>query len=119
MRNNYADNDALAKFEDTQTASGAGAAIVEIAASEDEFWCIDWISWSYDADPTAGSLKIEIGGTTVWWIDITSGGPGHIEFVRPIYTELRRDGGQPKLNEIVKVTLADGTVANKVNVRYR
>ena len=117
MRNNYADGDVQARFAKDAEASGT-AAVVTIPADANNFWAIDWISWSYSDDPTNGQLTVSIGGTVVWQVDITVGGPGHIEFERPLYTN-NRDGGQPKKNEEVVVTLADGSVANKVNVRYR
>lgn len=109
MKNNYADLDVQPKFVTDAEASGT-AAVVTIAADNEEFWAIDWISWSYGGDPTSGNLQVSIGGVVVWQIDITVGGPGHIEFEKPIYG---------LKNQAVVVTLANGGVANKVNVRYR
>lgn len=109
MRNNYADPDAQPRFA-RNTASAGTAAVVTIAAKADEFWAIDWISWSYSADPTAGRLTVEIAGTVVWEVDVTVGGPGHVEFTGPLY------GAK---NQAVVVTLANGSVTQKVNVRYR
>lgn len=109
MRNNYADNDAQPNFLTDAEASGT-AAVVTIPANADEFWAIDWITWSYAGTPTNGNLQVSIGGVVVWQVDITVGGPGHIEFKRPLY------GAK---NQAVVVTLANGGVANKVNVRYR
>ena len=117
MKNNYADQDALAIFDTDSQASGTDAEIT-IAADADEFHCIDWISWSYAGTPTNGNLSVSIDGSVVWTVDITVGGPGHIEFERPLYTN-NRQGAEPKRNEEVVITLADGSVANKVNVRYR
>lgn len=110
MRNNYADKDATPSFDNDAQPSGTPA-VVTVAADAEQFWVLDWISWSYDSTPTSGNLKVEIGGTTVWQVDITSGGPGHIEFDKPLYV--------PTKNQSLVVTLADGTVANKVNIRYR
>lgn len=109
MRNNFADNEAQPKLARATTASGT-AAVVTIAAKADEFWVIDWITWSYDDDPVGGRLTVEIGGVLVWDIDITVGGPGHIEFTGALY------GSK---NQAVVVTLANGGAAQKVNLRYR
>jgi hypothetical protein len=109
MKNNYADNDAQPRFATDAEASGT-AAVVTIPANTEEFWAIDWISWSYGGDPTGGNLQVSIGGTVVWQVDITIGGPGHIEFDKALYG---------LKNQAVVVTLANGGVANKVNVRYR
>jgi hypothetical protein len=117
MRNNYADPEALATHL-TGTASSADVTLT-IAAKADEFWVIDWISWSYSADPTAGALSVTIGGTTVYQIDITTGGPAHIDFTEgPLYTKLRTSSG-PRKNEAVVITLDNGAVVGKLNVRYR
>lgn len=117
MRNNYADKDALATHL-TGTASSADVTLT-IAASEDEFWVIDWITWSYQSDPTAGALSVTIGGTLVYQIDIKVGGPAHIDFTEgPLYTKVRTSSG-PKKNEAVVITLDNGAVVGKLNVRYR
>lgn len=109
MKNNYADLDSQPQFGSDAESSGTDA-IVTVAADANEFWVLDWISWSYGGTPSGGNLKVEIDGTIVWQVDITNGGPGHIEFEKPIYGEKNKE---------LKVTLADGGVANKVNIRYR
>jgi len=99
------------KFATNAAASGTDA-VVTIAADPNEFWVLDWVSWSYGDGLVAadGNLTISIGGVVVWQVDITTAGPGHIEFEKPIY------GAK---NQAVVITLADGTAKNKVNVRYR
>jgi hypothetical protein len=58
------------------TKAAAGAGITHVLAL---------VAWSYDADPTAGSLTIEDGaGTTVFKVDITAGGPGFFAFSPPL-----------------------------------
>jgi hypothetical protein len=109
MKNNYADNDAQPKFARATAAAGLDA-VVTIAANAVEFWVIDWITWSYSNVPTAGKLTVTIGGTVVWEVDVTVGGPGHVEFTGALY------GAK---NQAVVVTLANGAVTQKVNVRYR
>lgn len=104
------DGGAAPQFATKSEALGTPA-VITLAADPDEFWVLDWVSWSYGADPANGNLRIEIDGVVVWTEDITTGGPGHIEFSRPIYN--------PAKNQSMVVTLADGGVANKVNIRYR
>lgn len=110
MRNDYAELDANVYLVTTATASGTNAEVT-IAANPSEFWAIDWITWSYGGDPTGGKLEVLINGVVVYQIDITVGGPGHIEFIKPLYTGV--------VNQVVVVRLTDGSVANKLNVRYR
>lgn len=110
MKIDYAEPDATPYLATAATASGTNA-VVTLAADHDQFWVIDWISWSYGGPPTGGKLEVSIGGVIVFQIDITAGGPGHVDFSRPLYI--------PALNRAVVVTLTNGTVANKLNVRYR
>lgn len=110
MKVDYAEPDATPYLATAATASGTNA-VVTIAADANQFWVIDWISWSYGGTPTGGKLGVTIGGVLVYQIDITASGHGHVDFVRPLHI--------PILNRAVVVTLTNGTVANKVNVRYR
>ena len=110
MRNNYGDLDAQPTLKTAAEASGTDA-VITIAAEETQFWAIDWISWSYGDYPTDGNLEVKIDGVVVWQVDITSGGPGHLEFMKPLYVQ--------NLNTSVVITLSDGGTSNKVNVRYR
>lgn len=107
MKNNYADCDAQPTFE---SATGGGEVSITIADDPLQFWCIDWISWSYDDTPAGGKLTVEAGGAVLWEVDITVGGPGHLEFYRGLY-------GLP--GEEVVITLADAGVSGSLNVRYR
>lgn len=57
----------------TYAAAGAGVAHV-----------ISGVAWSYDLDPTGGSLKVEDGsGSTVFQVAVTSKGPGFFVFPQP------------------------------------
>lgn len=102
---------ATPKFATAAAASGS-ATVITIAASESDFWVIDWIAWSYGSGLIAanGLLTIAIGGVTVFQVDITTAGPGHLEFKKPLY------GSR---NQPVVITLANGTTTGKLNVRYR
>lgn len=42
------------------------------------------IVWSYSAAPTGGRLTVTDGGSTVFDIDITSGGPGSLSLMIPM-----------------------------------
>lgn len=110
MKVDFAEPDATPYVATAATASGTNA-VITVAASADDFWVIDWISWSYDGTPIGGGLTVTIGGVTVYQLDITAAGPGHIEFVRGLHI--------PILNRAVVVALLNGTTANKVNIRYR
>jgi len=92
--------------------SAATAAIVTLAAVAGEIHVIDQITWSYSAAPTGGRLTVAINSVTVLDIDITSAGPGSIQFTRGLH-------GID--NQAVVVTLASGagSVAGKVNVQHR
>ena len=57
----------------TKAAAGAGVANV-----------LALVAWSYDGDPTAGSLTIADGASTVFKVDITAGGPGFFAFSPPL-----------------------------------
>jgi hypothetical protein len=58
-----------------------------------------YIYWSYSATPTGGQLSITNGGTEVFKLHITAGGPGFIPFPG---TAVGTDGAA------VVVTLASG-----------
>lgn len=94
-----------------ETETDAAASIITIAASPEHFHVIDWIAGSYASTPTNGLLTVTIGGTLVFQVAITAGGAFHFEFDRPLYV--------PTKNQEVIVTLADGGVVSRLNVRYR
>lgn len=76
------------------------AAVVTYAANTSYKNTISGVAWSYDGDPTGGSLLIEDGsGVKVFKIDITAGGPGFIAFPFP------KSGS---INTAMIVTLAAG-----------
>lgn len=110
MRQNFVDLSAEPSFATASAAAGSNA-VITVSADADQFWAIDWISWSFDAEPTDGNLKVEIGGVTVWQVDITAAGPGHIEFCKPLYKGV---AGQAAV-----VTLSGTDADKKLNVRYR
>lgn len=83
----------------TLAAAGAGVSNV-----------LGLVAWSYDDDPTAGSLTIEDGsGTTVFKVDVTSGGPGFFPFAPPIK-------GTANTAMIITLAAAGGSVSGLVSV---
>lgn len=115
MRQNYVDKSVQPWFERQLAPGAATAAVCTHAADAENFWCIDWIRWSYDGTPTGGKITVAIGGVTVEEFDITSGGPGIMRYKGPLY-----DPAQT-LNQAVVVTLASGggSVTGKLLVRGR
>jgi hypothetical protein len=114
MFQNYADRDAMPQFIKDITASAATAAVATKAADAKQFWCVDWVTWSYSAAPTGGKITIAINGVTVWEQDITAAGPGQFDFSKaPLYTGT--------LNQALTITLASGAgaVVGKVCARIR
>ncbi|MGV3720084.1 MAG: hypothetical protein ACO1SX_04160 [Actinomycetota bacterium] len=86
----------------TYAAAGAGVANV-----------ISGVAWSYDGDPTGGSLMIENGaGSTVFHVAVTSKGPGFFVFPQP---------KKGSANTAMIITLAAGGsgVTGKVNALNR
>lgn len=115
MRQNYADPEATAKFAGKFDAGANAASEITVAASPDEFWVLDSVGWSYSGDPTGGRLVVSIGGETLIDIDITSSGPGLIEFHKPYYKTDETRG------EAMVITLHAGGsgVTGRVFCRYR
>jgi hypothetical protein len=68
-----------------EPAANTAAVVTKAAAGAGISNVLALVAWSYDADPTAGSLTIEDGsGTTVFKVDITTGGPGFFAFSPPL-----------------------------------
>jgi hypothetical protein len=103
-------------LDELENASNApasnSAAVVTLAAPGDGLrHHLRYVSWSYNADPTAGRLTITgLNGGQTWSVDVTKGGPGALP-LPPLSGEL---------NTAVVVTLAAGGsgVTGKVNVSY-
>jgi len=89
-------------------------AVVTLAAVVGETHVIEDIWWSYDDDPDAGvgEVKIEAGGTEIYSVMVTTGGPGHIEM---------NGFHNGTANEAVVVTCVAGGAgkACTLNVQYR
>jgi hypothetical protein len=71
---------------------------------------IGGVSWSYDATPTSGNIKIEDGaGTSFLNLDITASGPGQIEFDPP-------KKGSPNTDMIVTLYQGGPNVKGKLTI---
>lgn len=69
---------------------------------------IHWIHFSYSDDPTGGKVTVKSGATTVYEMDVTSGGAGPLAFVPAL------EG-----TSLSVVMAAGGSgIVSKVNVRY-
>lgn len=113
MRNDFFELDAashnLQKFDSADNT----AITLTKAADEDQFWGADWVTWSYDDEPTGGRLTITIGSLVVVDIDIISGGPGILRFDPPLYVGTKGEA-------LVAVLAAGGSgVAGKLSLRVR
>ena len=74
---------------------------------------IDTLEWSYDAAPTGGRLTAVYGSTTLLDVNITTGGPGQMQWPSGLTNNTK--------NEALVVTLASGagTVVGKLSVHYK
>ena len=65
-------------------ATATAAVVTKAAAGAGVSNVIGLVTWSYDDDPTAGSLIIADGATTIFKVDITNKGPGFFPFSPPL-----------------------------------
>ena len=88
---------------DVNAPAANTSAVVTYAAVAGVSHVVSSVVWSYNAAPTGGNLKIEDGaGNTIFTTDITSQGPGFIQF-----TPAKRG----TVNTALIVTLAAGGAA--------
>jgi hypothetical protein len=115
MRNNQVDRCAQPWFEKSLAPGTDTAAVATQAADAEQFWCIDWIRWSYSAAPTGGKVTVAVGGVTIDEFDVTAGGPGIMRYDPPLYVP------EQTLNQAVVVTLAaaGAGITGKLLVRGR
>ena len=92
-----------------EPAANTAAVVTLSAGGSGVFNVLGGVYWSYSGDPSGGSLTITDGGSTVFKVDITKGGPGFFPF-NPLLT-----GGD---NAAVVATLAAGgsSISGIVNV---
>jgi hypothetical protein len=96
---------------DLATATHAAATVTYAADTTGRSHVAYKIHWSYSADPTGGRLTVTDGATVIHDQDVTKGGPGFVEFSRPL---------AGTANTAMTVTLADGgaAVVGKVKVEH-
>jgi hypothetical protein len=76
---------AAATTNQHEPAADTAAIVTKAAAGAGISHVLALVAWSYDGDPTAGSLTIVDGaGTTVFKADITAAGPGFFPFLPPL-----------------------------------
>lgn len=68
---------------DVHAPASNTAAVITYAADSRGAHVISGVAWSYDADPTGGSLTITDGGSAIFKVAITNKGPGFIPFEVP------------------------------------
>ena len=101
------------------TAASGSDSVITLAAPSGDYpgrHVLDWVTWSYAAAPTSGSLSISgiddgAGGTLTLNTDITAGGPGQLVF--------GDRGLKGAANTAVVVTLVNGAQTKKLWVQYR
>ena len=77
---------------------------------EDEGWAIERIEWSLSDDPEiAVALTVAVDGTTVWSVDVISGGPGFLNIFRSF----------PEGVVTISLGAAGVGIAGKLNVAAR
>jgi hypothetical protein len=103
--------DAEQKYAVAEPAANAAAVVTLTPVDANELFVVDHIAFSYSGTPTAGRLTVEIGGVVICKLDITTGGPGPIDWQRGLC-------GKP--GETIVITLAAGGsgIAGLLNVSY-
>jgi hypothetical protein len=95
------------------TAASGGDSVVTLNAATGNYHVLDWVVWSYAADPTTGALTITdtTANTVLLSVDVTVGGPGEIVFGD-------RGFRAPK-SAALEVKLVDGSQTKKLTVQSR
>lgn len=97
---------------DVHAPSSNTAAVLSYAAVADRRHTIGLIAWSYSGTPTGGNLKVEDGaGTTVFSLDITTGGPGFLPFAPPL-------SGSRSTALVITLAAGGSGVSGKVNATH-
>lgn len=101
------------------TASANTDVVITLAATSGTVWFINWIDFSYSADPTGGELTVAYGGTTLFSTYITKGGasgPLRLNLSRPI----PRVSGVEVPDAVVITLKAGGSgIIGRLNVQYQ
>lgn len=73
---------------------------------------IDSIQWSYDDTPIGGAITVTAGGVTMLALDITTAGPGFLNFAQGLY-------GPRGASIVVTLAAAGSGVHGKLNLQAR
>ena len=95
------------------TVASGNTCGITLNAVAGNYHILDWLSWSYAADPTNGAITITdtTNNTVLMSVDVTAGGPGEFMF---------GDRGFPTLKATaLKVLMADGSQTKKLTIQYR
>lgn len=104
MRNNYADQDAEAKFKHIVATGDVQA------ADEDQFWVVDWITLSQGAGGGTAQITYGDDNTVVWEALLPANDIDHIIFGDGLY-----ENGKTKNRKLRVVLPTNG----KATIRYR
>lgn len=96
---------------DVHVPSSNTAAVITYTAVTGRTHALGGIEWSYDGTPTAGNLKIESGGSTIFSADVTTGGPGFIPFDPPLL-------GTISQNLVITLAAGGSGISGKVNAAH-
>ena len=106
-------NTITTQLNETTSVATNVAAVVTLAADADQTHVLDALYYSYDAAPTGGLLTVTIGGTTVFEVDVTAGGPDDFEFPNGLYNDAKNE------EMVVTLAAAGGSIQGIVTVSYR
>ena len=95
------------------TAASGGDSVITLNAVAGGYNVLDWLAWSYAADPASGSIVITdtTNNTVLFSLDVTVGGPGEIVF--------GDRGLLPPKDVALEIKLVDGSTTKKLNVQSR
>lgn len=106
------DTTAAIKTEVNTAVATGGAAVITLAAADDSYNIVDYVSCSYAAAPDAEStITVADASGTLFKQYVSAAGPAHFQF---------GDGGLPGTKgEAVTITLSDGSQKKNLCVKYR
>jgi len=98
----------------TQTSGSNAINTITIQASTYQRICLDWLDFSYSADPTSGGRVYVTNGlsTVMWDLDVTKGGAGPVYFNPPLCSSV---GNAMTMN----VAASGGVATSRLSVSYR
>ena len=97
----------------SNTAAAGSDCVITLTAVADEQHVLDWLAWSYDADPTSGSLTVvdTTNSITHFTVAITAAGPGIFNFAER--------GLRCAKNATIVITLGGTVGAKRLSLQRR